>query len=215
VTGLYALKPWYSRRLGAVVDLAVPRGLSPDLFTAAGVVAAALASVAIAAGQPVVAAFAIAARLAGANLDGAVARARGVSRPWGFVVNEVGDRTADLLGFVGLAVLAARTGTDPATGVALVGVAALAASLPTLASLAAAAAGGPRRNGGPVGKTERCVLLVVAAAVPAVIGVVCVAVVVGSVATAAVRLVAAHRELTCRAGLALRAERHAPAGGTP
>ena len=215
MTGLYALKTWYTRRLGSVVDVAVSRGLSPDLFTAAGVVAAAVASVAIAAGQPVVAAFAMAARLAGANLDGAVARARSVSRPWGFVLNELGDRTADLLGFAGLAVLAAATGSGPGTGVALVGVAALAASLPTFASLAAAAAGARRSNEGPVGKTERCVLLVAAAAVPAAIEVVCVVIVIGSLATAAVRLVAAHHGLTSRAGPDRRAERHAPAGGTP
>jgi CDP-diacylglycerol---glycerol-3-phosphate 3-phosphatidyltransferase len=195
VTGLYALKPWYSRRLAAVVEVAVARGLSPDVFTAAGVVAAAVSAAAIAAGQPVVAALAMAARLAGANLDGAVARARGVSRPWGFVLNEVGDRTADLLGFVGLAVLAARTGTAPSSGVALVAVAALAAGLPTFVSLAAAGAGARRRNGGPVGKTERCVLLVLAAAAPPAVWAVCLLVVIGSVATAGVRLVAAHREL--------------------
>ncbi|HEU4492105.1 MAG TPA: hypothetical protein VFR74_14655 [Jiangellales bacterium] len=215
MTGLYSLKPWYTRRLAAVVDLAVARRLSPDLFTAVGVTAAAVAAAAIAAGQPAPAALAMAARLAGANLDGAVARVRGVSRPWGFVLNEVGDRTADLLGFVGLALLAARTGTEPATGVALVGVAAVAASAPTFASLAAAAAGARRRNGGPVGKTERCLLLVVAAAVPAAIEVVCVVIVIGSLATAALRLVAAHGELTSRAGPARREERHAPAGDTP
>ena len=38
----------------------------------------------------------LAVRLGGANLDGAVARARGVSRPWGFVLNEVGDPVSDL-----------------------------------------------------------------------------------------------------------------------
>ena len=52
-------------------------------------------------------------RLAGANLDGAVARARGVSRPWGFVLNELGDRSSDLLTFAGLAVFAARQGDGP------------------------------------------------------------------------------------------------------
>jgi CDP-diacylglycerol---glycerol-3-phosphate 3-phosphatidyltransferase len=202
VTGLYALKPWYTRRLAAVVDLAVARGLSPDVFTAAGVAAAAVAAVAIAAGRPVAAALAMAARLAGANLDGAVARARGVSRPWGFVLNEVGDRTADLLGFLGLAVLASRTGTDPATGVALAVAAGLAAGLPTFVSLAAAGAGAGRRSGGPVGKTERCVLFVVAAALPAAMGVVCLLVIVGSIATAGLRLVTAHRELTARSELA-------------
>jgi len=65
----------------------------------------------------------------------------------------------------------------------------------TFASLAAAGAGAARRNGGPVGKTERCALVVVATAWPAALPVVCGVVVVGSLATAVVRLVAAHREL--------------------
>lgn len=39
--GLYALKPWYTRRLGTVIRGAVERGLSPDLFTALGVLTAA------------------------------------------------------------------------------------------------------------------------------------------------------------------------------
>ena len=111
-------------------------------------------------------------RLAGANLDGAVARARGVSRPWGFVVNEIGDRTADLLAFAGLAVWAARQ-DGPGLNwlswpVLQVLVAALAATLPTFASLAAAAAGATRRNGGPLGKTERCLFVVLATAFPVI-----------------------------------------------
>jgi CDP-diacylglycerol--glycerol-3-phosphate 3-phosphatidyltransferase len=71
--------------------------VSPDVFTAAGVVSAAAAAVAVALGCWPLAALFLALRLAGANLDGAVARARGVSRPWGFVVNEIGDRASDLL----------------------------------------------------------------------------------------------------------------------
>ena len=43
--GLYALKPWYTRRLNGVVDYAVSHRLSPDVFTAAGVLAAAGAAV--------------------------------------------------------------------------------------------------------------------------------------------------------------------------
>jgi CDP-diacylglycerol--glycerol-3-phosphate 3-phosphatidyltransferase len=50
--------------------------------------------------------------------------------------------------------------------VILVLLAALAATLPTFASLVAAAAGAPRRNGGPLGKTERCLFVVVATAFP-------------------------------------------------
>jgi hypothetical protein len=34
VIGLYALKPWYSRRLRSTVDVAVARGVSPDAFSA-------------------------------------------------------------------------------------------------------------------------------------------------------------------------------------
>lgn len=197
VDALYALKPWYSRRLQALVDLAVTRRISPDAFTAAGVAAAAVAAAAIAAGAWPLAALALAARLAGANLDGAVARARDVSRPWGCVLNEVGDRLSDLLAFAGLVVLAWRVAEEPAA-VPMALVAAIAASLPTLASLAVAAAGGARRNGGPVGKTERCLLLVVAAAVPAWIVPVCAAITAGSVVTAALRLSAGRRELEGR-----------------
>ena len=106
--GLYALKPWYTRRLTPVLNAAVAHKVSPDVFTAAGVVAAGAAGVTIALGWWPLAALFLALRLAGANLDGAVARARGVSRPWGFVVNEIGDRASDLLTFAGLAVFAAR-----------------------------------------------------------------------------------------------------------
>lgn len=194
MNGLYAVKPWYTRRLRRIVDAAVARRVSPDVFTAAGVLAAVVAAVCVAHGWWVGALLALAARLAGANLDGAVARARGVGRPWGFVLNEVGDRAADLVVLAGLAFLAAD-----AAGVALVAAAAVAATLPTFASLAAAAAGGTRRNGGPVGKTERCLLVVVATAWPVALPVVCWIVVAGSVVTAGLRLVAAHRELAGRA----------------
>ncbi|WP_301123976.1 CDP-alcohol phosphatidyltransferase family protein [Mycolicibacterium fortuitum] len=189
--GLYALKPWYTRRLGSIVDAAVVRGISPDTFTVVGVLGAIGAALATVWGWwPAVAAL-LAVRLAGANLDGAVARARGVSRPWGFVLNELGDRASDLVMFAGLALLAARTGGP----VLWVLVAALAATLPTFVSLAGVGAGAARRNGGPFGKTERCLAVVVAAAIPAVIGWVCAVVVVGSVLTALTRLVGVRREL--------------------
>jgi CDP-diacylglycerol--glycerol-3-phosphate 3-phosphatidyltransferase len=199
VRGLYALKPWYARRLRLVVEGAVGRGVSPDTFTLVGVLAAAAAGVAIWRGAWPAAAVLLAARLAGANLDGAVARRRGVARPWGFVLNEVGDRLADLLMFGGLYALASRVAgswTDPAA-LAVV-VAALAATLPTAASLAAAGAGGTRHNGGPVGKTERCALAVVATAWPGLLPGVSAVIALGSLLTAAVRLRAAHGELAGR-----------------
>ena len=197
--GLYRAKDWYTARLRFVVDTAVRRRLSPDLFTAvgigAGVVAAGLLAVSARHPHPLWAAavaIALAVRLAGANLDGAVARARGVSRPWGFVLNEVGDRISDLAPMLVLAALSDRPW----------GLAGLAGSfLPTCASLSVAAAGGPRLNGGPVGKTERCAFLVIPvllapwwptySATSAVIG-------VGGLSTAGVRLRAGARLLDRR-----------------
>jgi len=194
--GLYAVKPWCTRRLRRAVDAAVAHHVSPDVFTAAGVLAAGLAAVCIAHGWWGGALLALAARLAGANLDGAVARARGVGRPWGFVLNELGDRTTDLTVFAGLGWLAASTAGWASTQVVLVAVADAAATLPTFAALAAAGAGATRRNGGPIGKTERCLLAVLATAWPAALPVICLLVVAGSLLTAGLRLVAAHRELT-------------------
>lgn len=195
-TGLYALKPWFTGRLTPIIDAAVARRVSPDVFTAAGVVAAGGRHLGLWRSVCAASVFMVL-RLAGANLDGAVARARGVSRPWGFVVNELGDRTADLLAFAGLAVWAARQHGPglhwlswPVLQVLL---AALAATLPTFASLAVAAAGLTRRNGGPLGKTERCVFLVLATAFPALMPILLTKVVNGSVLTTILRLRAAHR----------------------
>lgn len=198
--GLYALKPWYTARLSRVVVVAERRELGPDVFTAAGVAAAALAGLALWQGWWAAAGILLAGRLAGANLDGAVARARGLSRPWGFVLNEIGDRSSDLLMFAGLAAFAHRTAG--AYGVSAVLLAALAATLPTFASLAAAGAGAGRRNGGPCGKTDRCAYAVVLCAVPGWLTGLCALVVIGSVVTAGMRLRAAFGELSAAASTA-------------
>lgn len=197
--GLYALKPWFTRRLTPVLNAAVARGVSPDVFTAAGVVAAGAAGTAVAFGCWPLAALFMVLRLAGANLDGAVARAAGKSRPWGFVINEVGDRASDLLAFAGLAVWAARQ-SGPGLHwlswpVIMVLIAALAATLPTFAALAAAGAGASRPNGGPLGKTERCLIMVLATAFPVILPVVSMQLVNGSLLTTVLRLRAAYREL--------------------
>lgn len=212
--GLYALKPWYTRRLTSVIRFAVTREISPDVFTVAGVVGALGAGVAIALGSWLPALVLLAGRLAGANLDGAVARARGMSRPWGFVLNELGDRVGDLAMFAGLVVLAERTadvgwGTGWATGWVLL--AAVCATLPTFTSLSGAGAGAPRLNGGPFGKTERCAAVVVATAVPAWIPVISALIVAGSVVTMLARLRAIRRLVSVPAGAPAGAP--APAAG--
>jgi CDP-diacylglycerol---glycerol-3-phosphate 3-phosphatidyltransferase len=85
--------------------------------------------------------------------------------------------------------------------------AALAATLPTFASLAVAAAGLTRRNGGPLGKTERCLFLVLATAFPVIMPVVLTQLVNGSLLTTVLRLRAAHRELTAQRAQIESAER--------
>jgi len=197
--GLYALKPWYTNRLASVLRFAVARDISPDMFTAVGVVSALGAGVAIAYGSWVLAFVLLAGRLAGANLDGAVARAQGVSRPWGFVLNELGDRAGDFAMFAGLAVLATRDGdigwgSDWATGWVLV--ATICATLPTFVSVSGAGAGAQRLNGGPFGKTERCAAVILATAVPAWIPVISIVIIAGSVLTACTRLRSIHGALS-------------------
>jgi len=195
--GLYAAKGWFTRRLAGVVRWAVRHRVSPDVFTLAGVVCAAVAGLAVAGGWWPVALVALVGRLAGANLDGAVARAQGAPRPFGFVLNEIGDRASDLLAMAGLVALAWRVST-PAVAL-LAAAATVAATLPTSAALAAAGAGAPRVNGGPFGKTERCAALFAACLAGAVLDdptpalvAVCWAVLVGSAVTAVLRLRTAH-----------------------
>src|SRR5262249_39321236 len=96
------------------------------------------------------------ARLAFNALDGLVARRAGAARRWGGVVNELGDRLADLCAFVGLALV-------PGASAGLVVGAAVASLLASHVAVAAEAAGGPRLRGGPRGKADRMAVLALAA----------------------------------------------------
>ena len=202
MVSLYSLKYWYTRRLGGIIQASVRRGISPDVWTAVGVIAAALGCGAVVMGWWLLAFILLAARLGGANLDGAVARARGVSRPFGFVLNEIGDRVSDLFIMAGLVGLALRTGSSTTT-VYLTLIALAAATLPTFISLAAAGAGAARLNGGPFGKTERCLAAVVAAALPQYLVIIAWVIIVGSAVTACVRLARSATALAGRTGPAM------------
>ena len=154
-TGLYSFKSWYAGLLAPVRKRLVAARVSPHVITAAGIAAGAGAGAAIALLRPgplagLAVAALLAARLACANLDGGVAREGNQATPFGSVLNELGDRAAEL------AVLAGCLAIAPAW---LVLAAALAATLPSWVALAGAAAGLTRIQGGPVGKTERCLLL--------------------------------------------------------
>ena len=202
MASLYSLKYWYTRRLGVIIQASVRRGISPDVWTAIGVIAAALGCGALVMGWWLLAFILLAARLGGANLDGAVARARGVSRPFGFVLNEIGDRVSDLFIMAGLVGLALRTGSSTTT-VYLTLIALATATLPTFISLAAAGAGAARLNGGPFGKTERCLAAVVAAALPQYLVIIAWVIIMGSAVTACVRLARTATALAGRTGPAM------------
>ena len=202
MVSLYSLKYWYTRRLGVIIQASVRRGISPDVWTAVGVIAAALGCGALVMGWWPLACILLAARLGGANLDGAVARARDVSRPFGFVLNEIGDRVSDLFIMAGLVGLALRTGSSTTT-VYLTLIALAAATLPTFISLAAAGAGATRLNGGPFGKTERCLAAVVAAALPQYLVIIAWVIIMGSAVTACVRLARTATALAGRTGPAM------------
>ena len=202
MVSLYSLKYWYTRRLGVVIQASVRRGISPDVWTAVGVIAAALGCGALVMGWWPLAFILLAARLGGANLDGAVARARDVSRPFGFVLNEIGDRLSDLFIMAGLVGLALRTGSSTTT-VYLTLIALATATLPTFISLAAAGAGATRLNGGPFGKTERCLAAVVAAALPQYLVIIAWVIIMGSAVTACVRLARTATALAGRTGPAM------------
>jgi len=188
--GLYALRPWYARRLRGVRHILAAWRISPDAVTMAGIAFGAAAGAAVVLLRPgvwaaVTVAVALAGRLACANLDGGLARQTGRDSRFGAVVNELGDRLAELAALAGLLWLA------PA---GLVAAAALAASAPSWVALAGAAAGATRVQGGPVGKTERCVILVAVAATGWATALL-VVLAVGSLATAAARVVRVRREL--------------------
>jgi len=181
--GLYSFKSWYADLLAPVRRILVAANVPPAAVTMAGIAFGGGAGAALASLRPglvagaVVAAL-LAARLGCANLDGGVARDGDRATPFGSVLNEAGDRAAELLALAGCLAFA------PA---ALVLAAALAATLPSWVALAGAAAGLTRIQGGPAGKTERCLLFALLAGLghPGMFLTVLAA---GSALTAAVRL---------------------------
>jgi CDP-diacylglycerol--glycerol-3-phosphate 3-phosphatidyltransferase len=198
--GLYAVKPGFQRSLRGLEDALVARRVNPDALTTGAVVAAAGGATAmlLSVGRPglmwlvPVAAFA---RITLNALDGQVARRTGRARPWGEVLNEVGDRMADvtLLGAVALL---------PGVNGALAAVALVLSLLTSYAGLAVRAAGGPRQYGGVMAKADRMAVLGVVAAAVAVTGRVALfdlfsaVVVVGSALTLFERMRRGHDALT-------------------
>lgn len=96
-------------------------------------------------------------------MDGAVARAAKRESRYGFWLNELGDRLADWAIFAGLLWVPSGTSLPAGAGTALsVWISVMVAvALPTAVSLWGVRLGVARINGGPFGKTERCLFAVV------------------------------------------------------
>lgn len=198
--GIYGAKHWFSRVLSPFTRMAVSLRLSPDLFTIIGVAGGVLAGIGVFQLQAWLVLLGVVIRLAGANLDGAVARARNVTSRRGFWVNELGDRLADMALFAGFFCLA---GTRVGTWVSLFQLAALVlAAAPTLVSVWGHSQGVERVNGGPFGKSERAfgavltvLLIQLGTPMPLTLESWAVLVVFGSLLTAEVRARKISREL--------------------
>jgi phosphatidylglycerophosphate synthase len=167
--GIYAIKPWWQRRLTNIEDILVAGRIHPDIITLAGVGCAALMAVALAesAYHPwltlLIAPLAIA-RLAANALDGLVARRSGLARPWGEVFNECCDRLADTLIFVGLA-------CNPLVNAALAWGTLVLVLLNSYLGTVAKAAGGKRQFGGLLAKADRMIYMALFSFVPLFYGI--------------------------------------------
>lgn len=191
--GLYGLKQWFATILDPVLNLAVRLRLSPDVFTLVGVFGGCLAGFGVCTLQSWLVLLGGLIRLAGANLDGGLARRRGKPTRGGFFKNELGDRAADFATMLGFFCIPAVS-ADALLFVSLV-CAIVMAVAPSIASWFGVSRGLPRINGGPLGKTERVFLAVLAVAmlnfgaapIPTLLGFAWL-VTLGSIVTAVARL---------------------------
>jgi CDP-diacylglycerol--glycerol-3-phosphate 3-phosphatidyltransferase len=158
---LYAGKTAMLGRLAPLVGRLAEAGISADALTLAALPVAALAAACLALSPSAPALLLAIPILAGLRillnlLDGAVARLTGRSHPRGELLNELGDRLADV-GF--LAPVAILPGASPT--IVLLGV--VVGVLASYVGITARAAGGERIYRGILSKPGRMTLLSVAA----------------------------------------------------
>jgi CDP-diacylglycerol--glycerol-3-phosphate 3-phosphatidyltransferase len=166
--GVYAIKPAFQRSLGGAEDWLVARRVHPDVLTGAALALAALGGALLWAGARAPALLLLVppialGRTALNALDGLVARRTGLARPWGEVLNEAGDRLADVALLGGLALA-------PTTDGRLGAAALVAVLLSSYLGVLSKAAGGPRQYGGVMGKADRMLCLALAALVAGLAG---------------------------------------------
>jgi CDP-diacylglycerol--glycerol-3-phosphate 3-phosphatidyltransferase len=157
VPSVYDLKPRFVALLTPLVAACGRAGVTPNALTVAALVlsAAAGAALLIAPARPAVlagVAIALLVRMALNAMDGALARTTGLSSRLGEVLNEMGDVAADALIFLPLVRVA------PGAWLAIV-LLVLFASWSEMAGLLGRALGGARRYEGPMGKSDRALVV--------------------------------------------------------
>lgn len=158
-TGIYAIKPWWQKRLATVEALLIKWRIHPNLITLSGVACAGLMGITLAASASwpwlvlAVAPLAIG-RLAANALDGLVARRLGLATPWGEVYNECCDRLSDILVFAGL-VFNGHIFASLAWGVLVL------ILFNSYLGTVAKASGGKRQFGGLLAKADRMIYIAI------------------------------------------------------
>ena len=197
MNGLYVLKPWFVRRLKRAEDFLVDRNVRADSVTASAVFVSVVTGSLIAFGatreEPtlwLLVPFLGIGRLALNALDGSLARRTGTGRPFGEVLNEVGDRLSDAALLVPLAFVAP---------IALVLAALVATQLASTAGALGHVVGSSRLSTGPMGKADRVAVISSAAFISGLTGSVVpftlatAVIALGSAATAIARLFVLHK----------------------
>lgn len=195
---LYAGKPGIVARLDPLVARLARAGISPDAVTLAAVPVAVAGGGLLLLSPTIPAALLLVPIVAGVRLvlnllDGALARRTGAGHPRGELLNELGDRFADVALLAPVAVL---PGASPV--VVLLGV--IGALLASYVGITSRAAGGERIYRGILSKPGRMILLSIAALGAYVAGPVAWTVfgpvlLAGTVLTLADRLLVAARQL--------------------
>ena len=153
MTSVYDLKPAFQRLLRPASARLHGAGVTPNQITVAALVASiGVGFWLVLARNPVFPLVALPVfllfRMAANALDGMMARAYNLRSRAGAVLNEVGDVIADAALYLPFATL---PGIRPLLVVAIT----LLGATTEVAGLAGAAAGGVRRNDGPMGKSDR------------------------------------------------------------
>lgn len=165
-TTLYALKPAFVRRLSRAEKALSDHGVTADQLTVAAVGIALATAAALVVGTRLPGLWLLVAplclaRMACNAMDGAMARRTGSATKRGAVLNELGDRAADVVTFAAL---------GPVIGWPAALVVVLTAVAVAFVAVTAQAVTGHRLGQGPMGKPDRVAVLAAGATVAAFAG---------------------------------------------